>query len=58
MGFNNQPMNNPLFQRTSVFLLRGTWREEPSGLQYMGLKRVGHDEACKLHLQRTETIVF
>ena len=32
---------------TSILAWRNLWTEEPDGLQYMGLQRVGHDCGTK-----------
>ena len=32
---------------SSILAWRVLWTEEPGGLQYMGLQRVGHDQAAK-----------
>ena len=35
--------------------LENPWREEPGGLQYIGLQRIGHDEVTKHSLIIGET---
>ena len=37
------PLEKEMATHSSTLAWRIPWREEPGGLQYMGLQRVGHD---------------
>ena len=42
------PLEKEMATHCSIFALRILWREEPDGLQSMGLQRVGHDWATNI----------
>ena len=37
------PLEKGMATHSSILALRIPWTEEPGGLQFMGLQRVGHD---------------
>ena len=37
---------------SSILAWRIPWKEEPGGLQSMGLQRVGHDQVTSLHFKK------
>ena len=37
------PLEKGMATHSSILAWRMTWTEEPGGLQFMGLQRVGHD---------------
>jgi len=37
------PLEKGMATLSSILALRIPWTEEPGGLQFMGLQRVGHD---------------
>ena len=39
------PLEKEMTTYSSILAWRSPWAEEPSGLQFMGLQRVGHDRA-------------
>ena len=41
---------------SSILARRIQWREEPGGLQFMGLQRVSHDQTTQHTLQRKAQI--
>ena len=38
-----EPLENRMVPHSSILAWRILWMEEPGGLQFMGLQRVGHD---------------
>ena len=44
------PLQKEMTTHSSTLAWRIPWREEPGGLQSMGLQRVGHDLATSLSL--------
>jgi len=44
------PLEKEMATHSSILAWRIPWTEEPSGLQSMGLQRVGHNWATSLHL--------
>ena len=38
-----EPLEKEMATHFSILAWRMTWTEEPGGLQFMGLQRVGHD---------------
>ena len=50
------PLQKGMATHSSILALRSQWTEEPGSLQFMGLKRVGHNWAiftCTCHLIQT-----
>ena len=43
------PLEEEVATHSSVLVWEIPWTEEPGGLQSMGLQRVGHDRAHRLH---------
>ena len=43
------PLEKEMATYSSILTWRISWTEEPGGLQFMGLQRVGHDLATKPH---------
>ena len=39
---------------SSILAWRIQWREEPGGLQFMGLQSVGHDCATNIHIPQVD----
>ena len=37
------PLEKEMATQSSIFAWRIPWTEEPGGLQFMGLQRMGHD---------------
>ena len=37
------PLEKKMATHSSIFAWETPWKEEPGGLQHMGLQRVGHD---------------
>ena len=46
------PLEKEMATHSSVLTWRIPWREEPGGLQSMGLQRVGHDQVTNTHICR------
>ena len=46
------PLEREMATHSSILAWRIPWKEEPGGLQSMGLQRVGHDWATSLSLKR------
>ena len=44
------PLEKEMATHSSILAWRIPWTEEPSGLQSMGLQRVGHNWATSFHL--------
>ena len=38
-----EPLEKGMATHSGILAWRMTWTEEPGGLQFMGLQRVGHD---------------
>ena len=51
------PLEKEMATHTSVLAWKIPWTEEPGGLQFMGLQRVGHDLATKQQQQQSLYLV-
>ena len=40
-------LEKEMANHSNILAWRFLWVEEPGGLQFLGLQRVGHDRACK-----------
>ena len=50
------PLEEEMATHSSILARRIQWREEPGGLQFMGLQRVSHDQTTQHTLQRKAQI--
>ena len=48
-------MEKDMATHSNILAWRIPWTEEPGGLQSLGLKRVGHDQAC-MHTPSQKTM--
>ena len=51
------PLEKEMATHSSILAWKIPWTEEPGGLQFMGLQRVGHDLATKQQQQQSLYLV-
>ena len=52
-----EPLEEEMATHSSILAWKIPWTEEPGGLQFMGLQRVGHDLATKQQQQQSLYLV-